>query len=222
METLGITREEATPKPRIQFLPKGYQALGAIVGLNDKFAPGAEVFKGKGRSKLKIRLSFRCLGGEADGHYINDEVWIAADEDGFHGSDGSRKHLGRILVALGIDSENWLVPRTPEEAIAAVTGQDVTVLNDDGTEGVKSWKDQSWLNRPVIMVCDAPNQYTNKNGEEKGPFSKFGFWNEATDAQINEAIMMLAELSSKKDNDEMDFPPADEAEAEADDFIFED
>lgn len=148
-----------------QYLEKGTEVYGVIIGMNDR--DPFRYFEFNGTTFLSLNVQFRVVDhGPLNGYTIRDNLVIPADGEKVtvkskESNDKIRKRFG----ALGIDFVKWPVPVSGEEGMQML-------------DGVGAWEGSGGIfGRLVKMTAGNPKPaYTNIKGQIKGPFTRFGWW----------------------------------------------
>lgn len=147
------------------FLEKGTEVHGVITGFSDYRA--TETYESNaGVAYLKANLVMRIVDHDGlNGYHIRDGIQIPTDGERFLGTQQVRDILFHKLAPFGIKLTEVPIPTTPLDMVNMV-------------EGKEEWEETGgMIGKPITMICGKPTKpYTNKDGEEKGPFTTFGYF----------------------------------------------
>lgn len=157
------------------YLEKGTEVHGVITGFNDYRA--VEVYESNsGVAYLKANLVFKVIDHDGlNGYHIRDSIQIPTDGERFLGTQQVRDILFHKLAPFGIKLTEVPIPTTEVDMMNMVNGKE-------------EWEETGgMIGKPITLICGKLSKpYTNKKGEEKGPFTTYGYFR-----TVNENVMTL-------------------------------
>lgn len=177
-----------------KFLDKGTKVHGCLWSISD-LAPFKYFQTKAGHTMLALNVAFRVVEhGKLNKYTIRDSIMINANGTELTvKSKESNDKLRKKFFPFGIDLALFPCPVSGEEFLQMFYGKG-------------PWEASGGLRGKMVqLTCgDVREPYTNQSGEQKGPFTKFGWFNPMDtnvrallQPEIEEALDKMAEEDSK-------------------------